>query len=161
MRAVPSLARTIHGTAPHDVFGGACASFHGEELMSQSNNSMPARRVLSARRLVLLASTAGLGIAVLFAGPGHLPNFPALGNAAAVAQTMQKPAGFADVVEKVKPAVISVRVKLDQGPQTSSEEGLPFPPGSRFDRFFRQFGMPNMPDMPNMPNMPNVRHYVT
>ncbi len=120
--------------------------------MSQSNNSMPARRVLSARRLVLLASTAGLGIAVLFAGPGHLPNFPALGNAAAVAQTMQKPAGFADVVEKVKPAVISVRVKLDQGPQTSSEEGLPFPPGSRFDRFFRQFGMPNMP---------NGRHYVT
>ena len=125
--------------------------------MSQSNNSMPARRVLTARRLVLLASTAGLGIAVLFSGPGHLPNVSAFGNAA-VAQTMQKPAGFADVVEKVKPAVISVRVKLDQGPQTSSEEGVPFPPGSQFDRFFRQFGMPNMPDMPNMPN---GRHYVT
>jgi serine protease Do len=125
--------------------------------MSQSNNSMPARRVLIARRLVLLASTAGLGIAVLFSGPGHLPNVSAFGSAA-VAQTMQKPAGFADVVEKVKPAVISVRVKLDQGPQTSSEEGVPFPPGSRFDRFFRQFGMPNMPDMPNMPN---GRHYAT
>ena len=30
---------------------------------------------------------------------------------------MQRPVGFADIVEKVKPAVISVRVKVDGGPQ--------------------------------------------
>ena len=113
---------------------------------------VPARK--TARRLVLLASTAGLGIAVMLGAPATIPNLPTL-STAALAQSAQRPAGFADIVEKVKPAVISVRVKLDEGPQTSNDEGLPFPPGSPFDRFFKQFGMPNVP------NMPNGRHYVT
>ena len=53
--------------------------------------------------------------------------------------------GFADIVEKVKPAVISVRVKIDRRPRpsASSDEDLPFPPGSPFERFFKRFGMPN------------------
>jgi serine protease Do len=122
--------------------------------MNDSRTSGPARGIRTARRLVLLASTAGLGIAVLLGGPGNFPSLTAL-STAALAQSAQRPAGFADVVEKVKPAVISVRVKLDEGPQTSSDEGLPFPQGSPFDRFFRQFGAPNMP------NMPNGRHLVT
>jgi serine protease Do len=115
-------------------------------------NIVPKTR--TARKLVLLASTAGLGIAVLLGGPANIPHFPT-GSMAALAENAQKPVGFADIVEKVKPAVISVRVKLDDGPQVSSEEGLPFPPGSPFDRFFRQFGGPGMP------NMPNGRHHVT
>src|SRR5712691_8694114 len=122
--------------------------------MNHSRTPSPARGIRTARRLVLLASTAGLGIAVLLGGPGNFPSLSAL-STAALAQSAQRPAGFADVVEKVKPAVISVRVKLDEGPQTSSDEGLPFPQGSPFDRFFRQFGAPNMP------NMPNGRHLVT
>src|SRR5216684_3810827 len=125
--------------------------------MNHSRTPSPARGIRTARRLVLLASTAGLGIAVLLGGPGNVPSLSAL-STAALAQSAQRPAGFADVVEKVKPAVISVRVKLDEGPQTSSDEGLPFPPGSPFDRFFRQFGAPNTP---NVPNMPNGRHQVT
>ena len=125
--------------------------------MNDSRTPGPARGIRTARRLVLLASTAGLGIAVLLAGPGNFPNVFAL-STAALAQNAQRPVGFADIVEKVKPAVISVRVKLDEGPQTSSDEGLPFPQGSPFDRFFRQFGTPNTP---NMPNMPNGRHHVT
>src|SRR6202044_2746930 len=55
--------------------------------------------------------------------------------------------GFADIVEKVKPAVISVRVKIDQpASSTDSDDASPFPPGSPFEKFFRQFGMPNMPN---------------
>jgi len=44
----------------------------------------------------------------------------------------------------VKPAVISVRVKIDKpiGPSLS-EDDSPFPPGSPMERFFRRFGMPN------------------
>jgi serine protease Do len=122
--------------------------------MNDSRTAGPARGIRTARRVVLLASTAGLGIAVLLGGPGNVPNLSAL-STAALAQNAQRPAGFADIVEKVKPAVISVRVKLDEGPQTSSDEGPPFPQGSPFDRFFRQFGTPNMP------NMPNGRHHVT
>jgi serine protease Do len=128
--------------------------------MSELKPPVPARGIRTARRLVLLASTAGLGIAVLLNGTGNFSGLPAL-STPALAQNAQKPAGFADVVEKVKPAVISVRVKLDQGPQMSSDEELPFPQGSPFDRFFRRFGAPDMPNLPNMPKMPNGRHRVT
>ncbi len=58
------------------------------------------------------------------------------------------PAGFAEIVARVKPAVVGVRVKIEVA--ASSEEGeqkSPFPPGSPFDRFFRQFGIP-LPEKP-------------
>ena len=59
-------------------------------------------------------------------------------------QLPQHPVGFADIVEKVKPAVISVRVKMERQERLtgSSKDELPFPPGSPFERFFRRFGMP-------------------
>ncbi len=115
-------------------------------------SSLQPRRILSVRRLALLATTvAGIGAMTVFLAP-HLTN--ALGSVAQaqnltekVQQLPQRPVGFADIVEKVKPAVISVRVKIDQ-PASSDDSGnsLPFPPGSPFERFFRQFGMPSMPN---------------
>jgi serine protease Do len=102
-------------------------------------------RAPSARRLALLAGVAGLGASVLFAGSGFNPN-SSLGSLSpsAHAQGLQRPVGFADIVEKVKPAVVSVRVKMDGGPRTMGFEGdLPFPKGSPMDRFFRQFGQPD------------------
>ena len=59
---------------------------------------------------------------------------------------MQPTSGFADLVAKVKPAVISVRVKIEQSTETNgmgqSEGNNPFPPGSPMEKFFQQFGMP-------------------
>jgi serine protease Do len=111
------------------------------------------RRILSARRIALLATTvAGIGAAAfLFAPIGH-----PLGTAAQaenltekVQQLPQHPVGFADIVEKVKPAVMSVRVKIDRPADTNlSDDDLPFPPGSPFERFFKRFGGPNMPNSP-------------
>ncbi len=110
------------------------------------------RRVLSARRAVLLATTiASLGAAALVIGPGlKLPNgYPgALAqNLTEQAHKLQAPIGFADIVEKVKPAVISVRVKVDGGSQATSFGNNEIPPGLR--EFFRRFGMPDMPDGPH------------
>ena len=53
-------------------------------------------------------------MAVLAAGPvaNYLPAWTASAHAAEA--TAQAPAGFADLVSKVKPAVISVRVKIDE-----------------------------------------------
>jgi serine protease Do len=112
----------------------------------------PSRRVLSVRRLGLLATTiAGLGAAAFFVAPNLTPNAtflagPALAqNLSQEAQKLpQHPVGFADIVAKVKPAVISVRVKIDR-PTTSSlsEDESPFPPGSPMERFFHRFGTPN------------------
>ena len=106
--------------------------------------SAPKARILSARRLVLLASVAGLGATVLFGGAGLLPkgSGPALATIA-YAQGVQRPMGFADIVEKVKPAVISVRVKVAAGPKMMGFDGdLPFSPNSQMERFFRRFGLP-------------------
>jgi serine protease Do len=104
--------------------------------------SAPKSRVLSARRLVLLAGVAGLGVAVLFGGAGLLPKStgPAL-SSIAYAQGVQRPAGFADIVEKVKPAVISVRVKVNSGAKMMGFDGNS--PNSQMERFFRRFGMPD------------------
>jgi serine protease Do len=97
-----------------------------------------------ARRLALLAGVAGLGASVFFAGAGFSPNSSLGSLGAAQAQNLQRPIGFADIVEKVKPAVVSVRVKMDGGPRITGFDGdLPFPKGSPMDRFFRQFGAPD------------------
>lgn len=111
-----------------------------------------ARRVLSARRGILLATTiASLGVAALIVAPGlNLSNgYPAAlaQNLTEQAHKLQAPVGFADIVEKVKPAVISVRVKMDGGARTDGLGNQSFedmPPGLR--DFFRRFGMPNAPE---------------
>ena len=109
-------------------------------------------RILSARRIGLLATTiAGLGAAALFVAPNLAPNagfFAAPAHAQNLTQQAQQlpqhPVGFADIVAKVKPAVISVRVKMEKEETPGlSEDEVPFPPGSPFDRFFRRFGNPN------------------
>jgi serine protease Do len=110
--------------------------------MNPNITSRPARgKVLAARRLTLLASVAGIGVAVLLGGPGYrAPTLP-LTSPAQVAESVGQPAGFADLVAKVKPAVVSVRVKIDQTNTTSmNENGNEKTP---FDQFFRQFGFDN------------------
>jgi len=79
--------------------------------------------------------------------------------------------GFADLVEKVKPSVVSVRVKMDAAArQTSmdSDEGVtPSQPGSPMERFFRNspmqkffkdfgkdFGFDSGPNTPNTKTEP-------
>jgi serine protease Do len=109
---------------------------------------------LRGRRAFLLGTTIlSLGIAALFTAPDAARNVAVAQNVTQQAQTVQRPVGFADIVEKVKPAVISVRVKVNAGPQTSSFDGQ-LPQG--FERFFRRFGGEDMfPDMPNRsPDMP-------
>ncbi len=108
------------------------------------------RSMLSARRLALLATTvAGFGAAALVFAPqadlfgtsAHAQNLTDK-----VQQLAQRPVGFADIVEKVKPSVISVRVKLERPANSAlTDEDQPFPPGSPFERFFRKFGAPNAP----------------
>lgn len=108
------------------------------------------RRVLSARRIVLLATTvAGLGAAAFVAAPDFnlSADYPAAQaqNLTEQAKKLPAPIGFADIVAKVKPAVISVRVKVDGGSATVGSGDLKnLPPGLR--EFFRRFGMPDMPN---------------
>src|ERR1700724_1588746 len=106
---------------------------------------MPVKsRILSARRVLLLAGVAGLS-ASLVAGANLMPSRTGSTlTGIAYAQDAQRPVGFADIVEKVKPAVISVRVKGDTGARMMGLEGNPAsPPNSEMERFFRRFGTPD------------------
>jgi serine protease Do len=114
-----------------------------EKVMTQTNSDCRKSTHLTARRLTLVGA---FGVAMLLAGPGGHYWQPAVGAAPASAAElgMQHPAGFANIVAKVKPAVISVRVKLSGAAEPAlnrdDEQQIPAQPGSPLDRFFRQFG---------------------
>ena len=112
----------------------------------QDPHHLPPRKILSARRLTLLGSVAVIGAAVAFGGPLNQAITPAW-SATQATQAQNGPPGFADLVAKVKPAVISVRVRMDQsadeGPQAQNDDEQNMPDQFRntpFERFFRQFG---------------------
>lgn len=106
--------------------------------------------LIAARKFALMATVAaGLGAAVY----GVAPTFhgtdvfstPAQAQVNNAVRNVQQPIGFADIVERVKPSVISVRVKMGEKLATDSRfgEDSPFRPGSPMERFFRQFGGPD------------------
>src|SRR6202050_4591858 len=118
-------------------------------LENPADSSKP--RALRARRVALLASVAAVGACLLVAGPGFYQSsslyFGAPPAHAAETTTLAHPPGFAEIVAKVKPAVISVRVKINGGAQPTAMRGddgndqaIPFAPGSPMEKFFQQFG---------------------
>jgi serine protease Do len=91
---------------------------------------------------------AGLGAAAYGLTPtfqaGDLFATPARAQVSATVRNIQQPVGFADIVERVKPSVISVRVKAIEKPTAdNNSEDSPFQPGSPMERFFRRFGGPD------------------
>jgi serine protease Do len=122
-----------------------------------SNN----KRLLAPRRLALMASAA-LGIVLLAGVPTYAPSLvPAWTTTARAAESVAPQAGFADLVAKVKPAVISVRVRFDGQTSPAALNGdddnnvQPF--GHGFQGFFRRFGFQNMPNMQNVPVAPQMQ----
>ncbi len=85
-----------------------------------------------------LATVGGLA----FEGAAFTPS------AAIAAQSSVGPASFADIVDRVKGAVVSVKVNLadgaDQADDADPDQNADphFAPGSPFDRFFKRFGLP-------------------
>ena len=139
---------------------------HGHFDMNDQVNtgSVRSSAILRPRRLALLGTVAALGIAVLATAPsGHLPFTAALftSPAQAAETTSTTPSGFADLVAKVKPAVISVRVKIDQDNDKNAmlqQNRMESDEGNPFDQFSQQFGFrgPN-----GMERMPQQRRHQT
>jgi len=90
------------------------------------------------RRTVLLAGALSLGVAGLVAGETFLvPSTPAMAEVVKVPGNAAQMPSFADVVQAVEPAVVSIRVKAEARPETSSFDGMPR--GGPFE-WFREFG---------------------
>src|SRR5271166_5743341 len=88
---------------------------------------------------VAVAAVGGLTIEAL-----PVASLPAL---AAATTPSAGPASFADMVDRVKGAVVSVKVKIDQsnvsldGDSQPETQPMPnFPKGGPMEKFFRQFG---------------------
>src|ERR1700726_17721 len=112
----------------------------------------PVRHPLfSARKFALMASVvAGLGVAAYGFSPSHGPvdifSSPAHAQVNNEVRKVEKPVGFADIVERVKPSVISVKVNINEKvakDDSSGNDDSPFQPGSPMERFFRRFGGPD------------------
>jgi serine protease Do len=121
------------------------------DLSSLPSYQQPRRSLFSARKLALMASVvAGLGVAVYGVSPSHGPadifSSPAHAQVNNEVRKVERPIGFADVVERVKPSVISVKVNITEKlakDDTSNNDDSPFQPGSPMERFFRRFGGPD------------------
>ncbi len=113
-----------------------------------ANAPQEGRRLLSKPRVAFLATVAGLGTAAMLADHALAPRTAGTVLVTqAYAQGFQRPVGFADIVEKVKPAVISVRVKVEASSESMSfnfGEDNPLR-GSPFEDFFRRFAQPQQP----------------
>src|SRR4029079_2733874 len=125
------------------------------DLSSLPSYQAPRRPLFSARKFALMASVvAGLGVAVYGFSPssGPVDVFTSAAHAQVNTEVRKvaQPVGFADIVERVKPSVISVKVNIaeklaskDKDDSANKDEDSPFPPGSPMERFFRRFGGPD------------------
>jgi serine protease Do len=137
------------------------------DLSSLPSYQPPRRSLFSARRLALMTSVvAALGVAVYgfspSSGPVNVFSSPAHAQVNNEVSKVAQPVGFADIVEHVKPSVISVKVNINEkvAKDDGSNEDSPFPPGSPMERFFRRFGGPDgMP--PGLRGIPRGRGMVT
>ncbi len=88
-------------------------------------------------RTVLLSSAAAIAVAIVVAGPFGFAGGTISLAGPAPAYAAETPPGFADLVAKVKPAVISVRVKIEeQNSANNNENNEAIPRNSPFYRFF-------------------------
>jgi serine protease Do len=123
------------------------------------NETVKVRRLSTPQRAIMLACAVGLAAALgVLAGlavksPALLPQDwrPLSSAVAQVGRTGASPAGFADIVDAVKPAVVGVQIKRAQSP----DDG----PQSPTDQFFRDFGKP--PTTPGTPRGPRAGRTVT
>src|SRR6202051_708700 len=123
------------------------------DLSSLPSYRQPRRSLVSARKLALRASVvAGLGVPVYGFSPSHGPvdifTSPAHAQVNNEVRKVDKPVGFADIVERVKPSVISVKVNINEKvaakeDRPNKDGDPPFQPGSPMERFFRRFGGPD------------------
>src|SRR6202007_2690905 len=94
-------------------------------------------------------------------GPVNVFSTPAHAQVANAVKDVARPIGFADIVERVKPSVTSVKVNItEKQSKDDSNDDSPFQPGSPMERFFRRFGGPDgLP--PGLRGMPRGRGAVT
>lgn len=112
-------------------------------------------RLLAGAAAFALVGAGALGAPLLKSEPAF----------AQTARTAQPAPSFSDTVEKVRPAVFSVKVKVetaamgDDGDQTGGMQMPDLPEGHPLEKFFRDFGGRGGSAMPQGKAKPGKKHY--
>lgn len=112
------------------------------------------KSILKRGALIAGAATLGIGLAAGLADSALMQNHTAHAQPIQLSGVQAQLPSFADMVEQVKPAVVSVRVKTRVAAAAEEDvepgiEGLP--PGHPLERFFRRFGEEGMGPRPGRP----------
>jgi serine protease Do len=133
----------------------------GERFMTNKLEMSTTRRI----RTLLVGSVFALALGgivlgettYIFGNTAHAENL-----SVPPATASQPVFSFADVVERVQPAVVSIRVKTDETVAMNAGEDNGLPPGlgpdSPFYDFFKRFGMPGMPGQRGPKSGPQHRY---
>jgi serine protease Do len=106
-----------------------------------SNDARKPQRV-AKRRVALLTSVALVAVAGLVAGRGYDNlQWTEAAHAQEASQPAGQPVGFADLVQNVQPAVVSVRVRIEEAANTADPSlDSDDTPNAPMQHFFQQFG---------------------
>jgi serine protease Do len=118
-----------------------------------TNNSTPKKSILQRGIMIAGAATLGIGLAAGIADGALKLDHPAIAQPIQLSGVQSQLPSFADMVDKVKPAVVSVRVKQKVAGDTDEQGSLDdLPPGLRRffeDQFSQQRGQrPGRPQAP-------------
>jgi serine protease Do len=109
----------------------------GEVVASRSRTKRDGRFLSSVSAAALMIFALAGGAAVVSHGPALAGQVPIVGEQAAGQMSV------ADLVEKVKPAVVAIKVNIKPTVEQSGNAAPPFPKfpeNSPMERFFKQFG---------------------
>ena len=99
-------------------------------------------------RATLLGAVAVAALSGTVAAPSLMSSIPAYAAqiAGEPAPAQIAPGSFADVVDRVSPAVVAVKVKMVDNSSDDDQPQMPqIPKGDPLERFFHQFGTPGSP----------------
>src|SRR5688572_5823937 len=118
-----------------------------ETVVTDHSNHPSSNVAPRFRKSALVGTALALVFGGAILGEAVLPQTPAYAQAVEVQQPVNLPS-FADIVDKVNPAVVGVRV-VSKAEAVGTRRPMPgfgqLPDGSPMERFFRDFGMPDMP----------------
>ncbi|MBX9758640.1 MAG: Do family serine endopeptidase [Beijerinckiaceae bacterium] len=111
------------------------------------SESLSTRLRASVSRPAVRAVVLGAVALATAGGLAHEGAFsPVTAQAQSAAAFQNNPNSFADVVDKVRGAVVSVKVKVTEASDEQAEPNIPqLRPGDPLERFFRRFGGENSP----------------
>ncbi len=116
-----------------------------DQQFRSQHDGAPRPKARSSVRILLLGSVAALALAGAFAGDLRLPHasFPAPAQAEAGPSLPINAFSFADVVDRVRGAVVSIKVKMADVSDSDDDSDSSVPglqPGDPLERFFKRFG---------------------